>query len=125
MSTLMHDIARAALPVAVALLILAVAARTVLWVKIDDYTTRLARDYVEPLASWCLIALMVYALARVAAGEGSALALALPLVLGVVALLALSAGEPEEQTAPVEPPAPEPVRPPVRAPDGSLWARRQ
>ena len=46
----MHDVARAALPVAVALLVFAAFARGVLWAQIDDPAAeRVAREYAEPL----------------------------------------------------------------------------
>ena len=66
----MHDAARAALPVAVALLVFAAFARGVLWAQIDDPAAeRIAREYAEPLATWCLIALAAHVLALTAAGD--------------------------------------------------------
>jgi TctA family transporter len=120
----MSEIAHAALPVTVALLILAVAARAVLWTQVDDDLTRFAREHLEALSSWCLIGLVVYGLALAAAGELGVVSFLIAVAMGVIAVLARSI--PEVQDAPE--PAPEvPVEPapaPTRAaPTGSLWAR--
>jgi Na+-transporting methylmalonyl-CoA/oxaloacetate decarboxylase gamma subunit len=123
----MSEIAHAALPVVVALLILAVAARVVLWTQVDDDLTRFAREHLEALSSWCLIGLVVYGLALAAAGELSVLSFIVAVVMGVVAVLARNV--PEEKPAPesappdmvVEPPPARPVAPTT----GSLWARQR
>jgi hypothetical protein len=122
----MSTIAHAALPVAVALLILAVAARAVLYSKVDDDLTRVAREHLEALTSWCLVGLVVYALALTAAGELSVLAFLIAVAMGVVAVLARTVPE-EKQDAPepvVVTPEPQPVTSRA-APTGSLWARQR
>lgn len=121
MSTFFHDIAQAALPVAIALLVLAAAARAVPVARIDDARVqRLAGRYLEPLSTWCLIALGVYTLALGAAGQSSLLAFVPPVALGVAAALLRPVGEEQEPRAPDADPEPRPTAP---AP-GSLWARQ-
>jgi hypothetical protein len=53
MSAFMHDVARASLPVAIALLAFTVVARAALWAD-DPALVRVGRQYVEPLSVWCL-----------------------------------------------------------------------
>ncbi len=129
MSALMHDVARAALPVAIGLLICAAWARAVVWAQIDHgQAQRIAQQYLEPLSTWCLVAVAVHTLALGAAGDADVLSLALPLVLGAAAVVLRATGEPsgppavarEERPPAPPPPATAPV--PARAPDGSLWA---
>ena len=98
MTAFMHDVARAALPVAIGLLVCALAAAAVLWSRFDDaQAQRLARQYLEPLSTWCLVALATHTLALGAAGEASVLSLVLPLALGAAAVLLRVA--PEQETA--------------------------
>ena len=127
----MSDLARATLPVALALLIFAGVARAVLWARVDDLRAqRLARRYLEPLATWCLIAVAAHVLALGAAGELAVMTLVLPLVVGTVAmLLRTESAAPEAAAeaavatpAPAAAPAPARVAPP--SPTGSLWAGR-
>jgi len=120
----MSAVAHAALPVVVALLILAVAARAVLWSKVDDDLTRVAREHLEALTSWCLIGLVVYGLALAAAGELGVLSFVLAVAMGVVAVLVRTVPEPKDAPEPVAAPEPEPVASRA-APTGSLWARQR
>jgi hypothetical protein len=107
MTAFLHDVARAALPVAIGLLACAAAARAVLWSGFDDaQAQRLARQYLAPLCTWSLIALGTHVVALGAAGEASVLALLLPLALGAAAVLLRVV--PEQETAA---PAAEPARP--------------
>jgi hypothetical protein len=100
----MHDVARAALPVAAALLVLAAAARVALWADLDDEKlVSVARQYLAPLSTWCLGAVGVYAVALGAAGEAGVVPLALAAGIGAAAML-LRAPESRDET-----PAP-PVR---------------
>lgn len=73
--------ADAALPVAVALLVLGAIARGVLWAQLDDPRgRRLARQYLGPLSTWSVAGFIVYALTLVAAGEAATAPLAIALV---------------------------------------------
>jgi hypothetical protein len=124
MSALLDDAARAALIVAVGLLILAAVARGVLWARLDDARAqRLARQYVDPLCTWCFVALAVDLFALGWSNELGAGALAPPLIVGALAALGLWAGEPRAATPAAEAPAPTPAaRPAAPAPARSLWA---
>jgi hypothetical protein len=131
MSTLLHHISTAALPVAIALLTATALARVALWMD-DAETRRLARRYLDPLSLWCLAAVAVHTLALVGAGDSSGGALALAFGLAAAAVwLPWTAGDPVAEThaAPAEPDppraAPEPPPRPARplAPGESLWAR--
>jgi hypothetical protein len=93
-SGLAHDVATASLPVAVALAILAATARLVLWAQVDEVRVQdVAREYLGPLTTWCLLAVAVNSLAVGAAGEASVVSLALPDVLGAAAVLLRPAAE--------------------------------
>jgi hypothetical protein len=82
-----HHIAGASLPVALGLLVLALAARLALWAPADDARLRAAaREYLAPLSAWCLIAAGVYAVALGATGEASALSFAVAAAIAGVAL---------------------------------------
>ena len=103
MTAFLHDVARAALPVAIGLLTCAAAAAAVLWSRFDDaQAQRLARQYLEPLSTWCLVALATHTLALGAAGEASVLSLVLPLALGAAAVLLRTATESGPRPAPAE-----------------------
>ena len=116
----MSAIANAALPVAVVLLVLTATARGVLWARIDDATwQRAARQYLEPLSTWCLGATAVTVVALGAAGDLGA-GMLVPLALAAAASLLRSERKAE---APATVPAAEPA--PVRAAPGSLWARER
>lgn len=145
----MHDAAGASLVVAMGLLMLAVAARTVRWAGIAHTPAQdLASQYLGPLGTWCLITAGANAFAVGATGDANVLSLALPLGLGAAAVLLRGDGDPvapaaadaaEERpaadrpapepapaaTTPVVPPrAPEPRTEPAdaRRPE-SLWSR--
>jgi flagellar basal body-associated protein FliL len=121
MSAFFGDVASAALPVAVALLITAAAACGVLWVEVENaQAQRQARLYLEPLSTWCLIALAVYVMAHIAAG-GGLLILFLPLGLAVLAGLLRSADETDEPVEEQQPAPPTAATAP--APASTLWAR--
>jgi hypothetical protein len=128
MSAFMHDVARAALPVAIALLAFAAVARAALWAD-DPALVRVGRQYLEPLSVWCLGAVGVQLFAVVAAGDAGALSLLLPIAMGAAAALLRPS---EEAAAPApaavprkrEPaPAPSPSKPAAPAP-ASLWVKR-
>ena len=124
MSSFMHDVARASLPVAVALLIFTAAARGALWAQIDDVRAqRIARRYLEPLSTWCLVAVATYLFALSAAGDGGLLPFVLPVGLGVAAVLLRPPGETDEPSA-VETEAPPTASAPAaaRPAPGRLWS---
>ena len=135
MTAFFHDVARASLPVAIALLILAATARAALWARLDDERARrLAAQHLEPLATWCLVALATHTLALGLAGEAGAFPVAVPLALGAAAVMLRASGEAPErpampQAAAVAPapatapaPAPVPATPSTDPPRGPLWA---
>jgi hypothetical protein len=126
MSTFGGDVADAALAVATGLLVGAGAVRATLSQLDHEPARRLAAEYLEPLSTWCLIALAVHTTALLAAGDIGLLSLSLVLIAGGLAVLLRLVDEPEEDAA-SEPAAP-PVVPPVAAgpvsvSDGPLWAR--
>jgi hypothetical protein len=130
----MSDVARASLPVAILLLVLAATARAALWARLDDPRAfRLARQYLEPLSTWCLVAVATNLFAVSAAGKAGVLSLGLPLALGAAALMLRPSSE-EERPAAVQP---EPQRParaaapaapvpaaPAPTPVTSLWVEQ-
>jgi hypothetical protein len=144
MTAFLHDVARAALPVAIGLLTCAAAARAVLWSGFDDaQAQRLARQYLAPLCTWCLVALATHVVALGAAGEASVLSLLFPLALGAAAAMlrwaperdtdAAAAAPARKAPAPAPAPAPTPAPAPAPAPaapraaapappTGRLWA---
>jgi hypothetical protein len=100
----MTTVATAALLVAIGLLVLAAAACAVQMTSVKDpRARRLARLYLEPLAVWCMAAVVVHALAIVAAGDLVALKLVLPVGIGVAAFLLRWADEPHEPAAEAAP----------------------
>ncbi len=94
MSEFFGHVASAALPVAITLLVLTAAARGVLWAQLEGDERRLARQYLEPLATWCLIAAGTYAFAICASGKAGMLPLGAALPLAVAAVLLRSDGRP-------------------------------
>jgi hypothetical protein len=130
MSAFMHDVARASLPVAIALLAFAVVARAALWAD-DPALVRVGRQYLEPLSVWCLGAVGVQLFAVVAAGDAGVLSLLLPIAMGAAAALL----RPSEEAAPPAPaaaprtrepaptPTPSPSKPAAPA-TASLWVKR-
>lgn len=135
MSSLLHDVASAVLPVAIELFACAAVARAVLWSGFGDAQSQLtARRYLEPLCAWCLGASAVYAFARTAAGGSLTGSFGLGIVLGAAALV-LWFVEPQPgrgrrvdsalQEEPSTPTADAPVPPPAEprgAADRPLWA---
>lgn len=124
MNDVAHLLAGAALPVAVGLLVLALAARLALWAPADDARLRAAASAcLAPLCTWCLIATGVYAVALGATGEAGVLAFAVAAVIAGAAL-ALHGSEPAARAAARPEPLPAPPAPaPPAAPAGhrSLW----
>jgi len=130
----MHDVAAASLPVAIGLLALAATAWAIEFAQVSDATKRVARQYFEPLSTWCVIALGLHTLAVGAAGEAGVGSLAAPLGLAVAAVLLRSAGaprnpiaaerEPQRASRPATPPppAPDPAGTAAPAPARALWA---
>jgi hypothetical protein len=124
MSAFMHDVARASLPVAIALLAFTAVARAALWAD-DPAFVRVGRQYLEPLSVWCLGAVGVQLFAVVAAGDAGALSLLLPIAMGAAAALL----RPSEEAAAPAPGAaprqrePEPAPSPSK-PAASLWVKR-
>jgi hypothetical protein len=92
MSDFFGHVAGAALPVAVALLVLTAIARGVLWAGIEGDEQRLARQHLDALAIWCLIATGTYAFATCAAGDAAVLPLSAAIALGVAAMALRSDG---------------------------------
>jgi hypothetical protein len=125
MTGVLHDVARAALPVATALLVCAVAARVALWADLDDERlTYVARQYLRPLSTWCLGAVAVYAITLGGAGEAGAAALALAAGIGAAAVLLRVPDEEngQDEAAPREWPADEDIE---RRPAAAARPERQ
>jgi hypothetical protein len=131
MSAFMHDVARASLPVAIALLAFTAVARAALWAD-DPAFVRVGRQYLEPLSIWCLGAVGVQLFAVVAAGDAGVLSLLLPIAMGAAAALlrpseeaapAPKAAAPRTPAAAPAAPAPSPSRP-TPSPPASLWVKR-
>jgi hypothetical protein len=134
MSALLHHISTAALPVAIGLLTATALARVALWLE-DADTRRLARQYLDPLSIWCLVAIGVHTVALIGAGDASSGSLAIALAIAAAAVwlpwtVGEQVAEPREapdETVPAppiaepEPSPPEPIRP--LTPDEALWAR--
>ena len=118
----MITIANAALPVAVGLVLLAVAARAVLAWTDDAEAHALARTYLEPLTTWCLIAIFAYGIARAIAGEVGVISLGVALVIGFCAVFLRDWSREEEPAMVVEEPPVPPAAAPPRS-SGPLWAR--
>jgi hypothetical protein len=124
----LHDVASASLPVAILLLIAALATLAAVPARPDDARVqRLSALYELPLCTWCLIALGAHTFAVVADGDTGILSLSIPLALalGVAAILLWSDADEDEAPSDIRPQA-QPVAapaPPASAPPGSLWAR--
>jgi hypothetical protein len=131
MSAFMHDVARASLPVAIALLAFTAVARAALWAD-DAAVVRLGRQYLEPLSIWCLGAVGVQLFAVVAAGDAGALSLLLPIAMGAAAALLRPSEEevptpaaaPRKAAAAAPPSAPVPSPPAPSPAPASLWVKR-
>jgi hypothetical protein len=116
MSEFFGHVADAALPVAIGLLVLTGAARGVLWAQLEGDERRLARQYLEPLATWCLIASGTYAFAICASGEAGVLPLGAAIAMAVAAILLRSdetAAEPKPAAEQQREPKPDVRRSPV------------
>jgi hypothetical protein len=128
MTDALHHVTRAALPVAVVLLCFALTARAVLWAQLDHAPARrIARQYLEPLSTWCLIAAGVHTLALGLRGDAELIAFVVPVVIGVAAVALRPPGEPAPDAPKAEPAAPAPTQPvaPTPVPAGHLWSRHQ
>ena len=131
MTDALHHVTRAALPVAIALLSFALAARAVLWAQLDHAAARrIASQYLEPLSTWCLIATGVYTLALGLRGDAELVAFVVPVVIGVAAVALRPAGEPspgEPEPEPAARASAPPASPVTSAPipAGHLWSRHQ
>ena len=133
MSAFMHDVARASLPVAIALLAFTAVARAALWAD-DPAVVRAGRQYLEPLSIWCLGAVGVQLFAVVAAGDAGAVSLLLPIAMGAAAALLRPSEEaaapapaaaPRKRAAAPTPPSPPVPSPPAPSPaPASLWVKR-
>ena len=140
MSAFMHDVARASLPVAIALLAFTAVARAALWAD-DPAVVRVGRRYLEPLSIWCLGAVGVQLFAVVAAGDAGALSLLLPIAMGAAAALLRPSEEGRRcgarrraaeggcaakaaEAPPTPPSAPVPSPPAPSPAPASLWVKR-
>jgi hypothetical protein len=103
MSAFFGHVADAALPVAIGLLALTAVARGVLWAQLEGDERRYAKQYLEPLATWCLIASGTYAFAICASGDAKVLPLGAAIALAVAAILLRS-----DETAAVKADEPKP-----------------
>jgi hypothetical protein len=106
MSAFFGHVADAALPVAVALLVLTAVARGVLWARVEGDEQRIARQHLEPLATWCLIAAGIYVFAVCAAGDAGVLPIAAAIALAVAAIVLR-----RDETAAVTTAEPKPAEP--------------
>src|SRR5689334_23541551 len=101
----MSHVTQAALPVALGLLSLALAARAILWAEIDHAPARrIASRYLDALCVWCLIATGVYTVALALRNDAELVAFVVPVVIAVGAVLL----RPARESAPAEP-SPEPA----------------
>jgi hypothetical protein len=120
MSEFFGHVADAALPVAIGLLVLTAAARGGLWAQLEGDERRLAQQYLEPLATWCLIASGTYAFAICAAGDAAVLPLAAAIALAGAAIVlrsdetaAVTANEPKPAAEQKREPKPDVRRSPA------------
>src|SRR4051794_27477134 len=123
----MTTIANAAFPVAIGLVLLALIARAAQSFVDDDQTHRLARDYLEPLTTWCLIATFIYLGAHAAAGSISVWTVVIAAAIGIAAIFCRDSAPTVEDTED-EPLIPEPAPAPAVAPHrtgGPLWYGRE
>jgi hypothetical protein len=121
MTGALHHVTQAALPVALGLLSLALAARAILWAEIDHAPARrIASRYLDPLCIWCLIATGVYTVALALRNDAELIAFVLPVAIAVGAVLLRPAAERAPDETPEPPPSP---TPPAPSPDGGLWSR--
>ena len=121
----MTTIANAAFPVAIGLILLALIARAAQSLLDDDQTHRLAREYLEPLTTWCLIATFIYLGAHAAAGDIGVWTVVIAAAIGIAAIFCRDSASTDEDTDD-EPYTPEPVAPAAAPPrtGGPLWYGR-
>ena len=112
----------ASLAVAIALVLAAGVARVLVFA--DDRTLRrTAQLYLQPLCTWCLIAVVVHGVALGAGGTASVAGIALMLLIAAAAV-ALPIGDAPQEPAEAEPePGTPPPPPPTPVAGGSLWSR--
>lgn len=124
MTEALHHVTRAALPVAILLLSFALAARLLLWAELEHAPARrIARQYLEPLSTWCLIATGVYTLALALRNDAELITFVVPVAIAAGAVLLRPAREPAaDELAPEPEPVAAPA-PPAPSPDGVLWSR--
>ena len=116
MSAIFDDMTWASLVVAVVLLLLAVAAYGAAWLPGDAARRRIATLYLEPLSTWCLIAVFVHLAGLAGSGQAGVLSLGLSVLLAAAAALLRPAGESRPPQAPAVTPAPPPPRAPALTP---------
>jgi hypothetical protein len=109
----------ASLAVAIALVLAAGVARVLVFAD-DRALRRTAQLYLQPLCTWCLIAVVVHGVALGAAGTVSVAGIALMLLIAAAAV-ALPIGDAPQEPAEAEPETPPP--PPAPVAGGSLWSR--
>ncbi len=88
----------------------------------DRALRRTARLYLEPLCTWCLIAVVVHGVALGATGTVSVAGIALMLLIAAAAV-ALPLGDAPQEPAEAEPEPETPPPPPAPVAGGSLWSR--
>ena len=105
-----------------ALVLAAVVARVLVYAD-DRGLRRTAELYLEPLCTWCLIAVVAHGVALGAAGTVSVGGITLTLLIAAAAV-ALPIGDAPQEPAAAQPqPRPETPHPPAPAARGSLWSR--
>ena len=113
------------LPMTIGVFLLALTTGGLLWARRGgEEMRRLASRYLEPLCTWCLVAVAIVTFVRLAAGDAGVW-LCLPLALATAALWVLAtpeAAHPAEVAPPQVPPPP--AAPEAPAPSASLWAER-
>jgi hypothetical protein len=121
--TVLDRVPTASLAVAIALVLAAGVARVVVLAD-DRALRRTALLYLEPLCTWCLIAVVVHGVALGAAGTVSVAGIALMLLIAAAAVALPIGDAPQEPAEPQPQPQPEtPPPPPAPATGGSLWSR--
>jgi hypothetical protein len=112
----------ASLAVAIALVLAAVVARVLVYAE-DRGLQRTALLYLEPLCTWCLIAVVVHGIALGAAGTVSVGGITLMLLIAAAAVALPIGDAPQEPAEPQPQRQPETPPPPAPATGGSLWSR--
>jgi peptidoglycan/LPS O-acetylase OafA/YrhL len=120
MTTFFDHVASASLPVAIGLLILAAATKAALWANVgDERVQRVAAQYLEPLATWSVIAALVNAVALGGSGALSFGGLAVAVAIAFAGMML----RPGTEQAPEPVPEPEPAAEPASRPPAGLWSR--